>query len=461
MILIDSPGFDDTTLTDINILKTIGLHLQEGSKENKFLTGIIHMRRITDNRMPRSALTNLRVLKKLCGADHYAHIALVTGHWDMVAPANGEARENELRMGDEYWLDMIRGGATVNRYENSTESALRILSQFLKQSPFELQFQKEFIAMHGNVGDTTAGKEIIQVLWEKQVEYEEKISELIEHNRRAKIEKDRMETEIQTLQADIERLRQEREREREREMERKREINENLKGKEKLINEANAARENVEGTIQKLKAEIEDLRSKQKLIDEARIAKEKAESDVQEGKQTEKAIEEDLKSKEELVAEAKVAQGRADGEMRVPMEEIEKLNQEMEKQKKINEELKSKEQLLKAGETSKKKAEKEREDTEGEVKRLKEEMMKELKKSEERENAVKADLKSRSRRVDEIEKEKEERDCEMEELTKMVERLETDKATATEAMTSLKQPARADVTGELRRWARLPFCAAQ
>jgi chromosome segregation ATPase len=370
MILIDSPGFDDTTLTDIDILKLIGLHLEQGSKEKKFLTGVIYMRRITDNRMPRSALNNLRVLKKLCGADHYAHIALVTTHWDMVAPAKGEDHETQLRTEDEYWRDMIQNGATVNRHENSTESALEILRQFLRKSPFELQFQKEFVAMHGNVGDTAAGKEIIQILWEKLGEYEERISELIEDNRRAKIAKDRMETEMRNLKADMEWLKQHGEREKEREREREREINENLRWKEKLIDEANAARENVEGEIRQLKAEIarlkqekdnslnEDLRLKQKLIDDARIAKEKAESDVQDlkkemeggqqGKQTERAIEEDLKSKEELVAEAKVAKDKADGGMQVLMAEIEKLKQEMEKQKARNEELKLKEQLLEA-----------------------------------------------------------------------------------------------------------------
>jgi hypothetical protein len=216
MILIDTPGFDDTLRSDIEILKVIGLYLQHGMKEKKFLTGVVYMRSITDNRMCGSALNNLRVLKKLCGADQYAHIALVTSCWDVVAPAEGEDRESQLRTKDEFWVEMIRYGATVNRFLNSTESAIEILRQFLTfERPFSLQFQKEFVETHGKVGDTAAGKEIFKILFGKLCEYEKQMSESIADARRVKIGRERMETELQTLRADIELLTRDRERERE------------------------------------------------------------------------------------------------------------------------------------------------------------------------------------------------------------------------------------------------------
>src|ERR1700733_1884283 len=119
MILFDSPGFDDTNRADIDLLKMIGLHLQQGAKENKYLTGVIYIRNITDGRMSGSALNYLRVLRQLCGADHYGHIALVTSHWDRIGTAEGEARETQLCT--DFWADMINKGAKVCRHTNTKE----------------------------------------------------------------------------------------------------------------------------------------------------------------------------------------------------------------------------------------------------------------------------------------------------------------------------------------------------
>jgi len=314
MVLIDTPGFDDSYRDDAEILNIIGIYLQQGSKERKILTGVIYMQRITDNMMYGLTPGSLLVLRKLCGADRYTNIALVTSQWDLVAPAEGEDRENQLCAKDGRWGEMIRNGTTVHRHSNSKESAIKILRQFLPKPLSVLQLQEELSTVHGNFGSTAARKEIVELLYRK----------------------------------------------------------------EELISEANATREYLEGKIRRLKAKMdmlkqqnslnEDLRSKQKLIDEARIAEEKAESDlqdlkkemegVQQGKQTNRAIEEDLKSKKKLVAEVKVAKDEveggkdgADGEMQDFMAEIGNLNQEMEKQKAKNEDLKLTERLLEAPET--------------------------------------------------------------------------------------------------------------
>jgi hypothetical protein len=302
MILLDSPGFDGNNRTDIDVLKMIGLHLQQGAKENKFLTGVIYIQNITDSTMSGSALNNhLRILRQLCGADHYAHIALVTSHWDLVGPAEGKAHEEQLCTG--CWADMIGEGATVHRHTNTKESAIEILRRFLPESPFELPFQKEF-SVHGNVGDTAAGRVIVQILLGKLGECRAEILRLTEDNLKAKSENERMRGDIQVLRADIDRLKLENDREkererdrrrdidrlklesdreRERERDRRRDIQQTLGLKQKLIDQANTAREKVEREIAGLKAEIdklklekekenslkEDLKSKQKLIDQA------------------------------------------------------------------------------------------------------------------------------------------------------------------------------------------------
>jgi hypothetical protein len=231
MILIDTPDFDDTTHSDIEILQSIGLYLQQGFKE--FLTGVIYMQRITNNRMTGSTLRNLQVLKELCGISYYPNVALVTSQWDKVPPAIGENRESQLIEMNDYWREMIRQGATIHRYWNSKESAIQILRQFLLKPSFELQFQKELITTHGNIGDTEARKEVVQTLLKKLHSYEEQISKLIEDNRRAEIKKQRMDYELYALREDMQRLKQDREAERAREEERERYINDSLKLKKR------------------------------------------------------------------------------------------------------------------------------------------------------------------------------------------------------------------------------------
>jgi hypothetical protein len=470
MILFDSPGFDDTNRADIDLLKIIGIHLQQGAKEEKFLTGVIYMHNIRDTRMSGSAFHNLRILRQLCGSDHYAHIALVTSHWDQVDPAEGEAREEQLRT--DFWPDMIEKGATVHQHKNTKESAIEILKAFLPKSPFELLFQKEF-SVHGKVGDTAAGKEILQILLQKLGEYRADISKLTDEIRKAQSENKRMEGEIQTLKDAIGRLEQDRDRERERERENKREITKKLKWKQDLIDQANIARQRVEGEIADLKAEIdklkrakekensldEELKAKQTLI--ASIAKEKAESDVQgakkeaegaqQGEKAESAGEEGLKSKDGLDAE---------GDRQRLVTEIARLTLEIEKQNTIKEELKLKEQCLMTAETSKQEAEKQKEQAENEVRRLREEMEK-LQQDQEKEKAFEEDRNSMEGRIRDIERKSRKRNGEIQENTAQVNESRKNEASTKEAIMLLEQPVTAHPGNSRSPWPGIPFCTHQ
>jgi hypothetical protein len=231
------------------------------------------MRRITDNRMQGSSLRFLRVLKALCGADHYAHIALVTSHWDVVAPAEGDNREKQLCVEDGWWGEMIRNGATVNRHSNSTESAIEILRQFLPHSLLGLREICPISPLElGPFGDTAAGKENFRILLGKLREYDKQISKLVGDYSEANVKRDRIEAEIRFLEADMGLLRRERERrgEREREREIERSLKSHLEG-------ANAARKIVESEIQQLKAAVDILKQEREgagvvLVDMARNA---------------------------------------------------------------------------------------------------------------------------------------------------------------------------------------------
>lgn len=76
--LIDTPGFDDTERSDVQVLQDISHWLSMSFKDGIRPSGIIFMHRISDVRMTRSALRNLIMFKKLFGETAYQSVVSVT-----------------------------------------------------------------------------------------------------------------------------------------------------------------------------------------------------------------------------------------------------------------------------------------------------------------------------------------------------------------------------------------------
>ncbi|KXN84716.1 hypothetical protein AN958_12143 [Leucoagaricus sp. SymC.cos] len=96
VVLVDTPGFDDTTRTDMEILAMISDWLAKTYKSDVKLTGLIYLHRITDNRMAGSPYKNLRMFGNLCGDDATTRVILVSTMWERVDPAVGAKREGQL-----------------------------------------------------------------------------------------------------------------------------------------------------------------------------------------------------------------------------------------------------------------------------------------------------------------------------------------------------------------------------
>ncbi|KAF5359187.1 hypothetical protein D9756_003431 [Leucocoprinus leucothites] len=158
VVLVDSPGFDDTFLSDLDILKLISDWLRPRRGVRLQLAGMIYLHRISDNRMGGTPLKNLKLFQKLCGKDRYDKVILTTTMWSEVEREEGYSREKELR--DDYWASMIKMGSVVCRFENTSESAWRIIHQFLSSSKRLIQIQRELRADWKEVPDTSAGREL-------------------------------------------------------------------------------------------------------------------------------------------------------------------------------------------------------------------------------------------------------------------------------------------------------------
>ena len=92
--LIDTPGFGDTTRTDVEVLEEIIDWLSETYKSKKLLTGIVYVHPITATRMRGSSVRSLEVFSQLVGIDSFHNILLVTTMWDLLSDqAVGLSRE--------------------------------------------------------------------------------------------------------------------------------------------------------------------------------------------------------------------------------------------------------------------------------------------------------------------------------------------------------------------------------
>ncbi|KAJ4415327.1 hypothetical protein N0V85_002768 [Neurospora sp. IMI 360204] len=158
--LVDTPGFDDTNLTDSEVLKAIGVWMGETYSKNIKLNGIIYLHRITDPRMVGSAKKNLFIFKKLCGQNALKHVTLATTMWEAVQPSDGERRERELLETREFWGYMQSKGANVEKHYNNRESAMRILSKFFTEEQVVTAMQEELVDGRKQVLDTEAGIEL-------------------------------------------------------------------------------------------------------------------------------------------------------------------------------------------------------------------------------------------------------------------------------------------------------------
>ena len=97
-----------------------------GYKEQKLLSGILYLHRITDNRVVDTPLKNLRAFRKLCGRDVLGKIYLTTTMWDEVDQSLGERMLDELKT--DYWKAVIIQEAQIIRCRNDDDSPKSIKS---------------------------------------------------------------------------------------------------------------------------------------------------------------------------------------------------------------------------------------------------------------------------------------------------------------------------------------------
>ena len=204
ILLIDTPGFDDSRLSDTAVLKEIASWLAMTYADRIKLHGIVYLHNITNPRMQGSALRNLNMFQKLCGDDALKRVILATTWWEQIDKDLGSRREQQLATKPDYWGLMVQRGSRMTRHENNRESGARILNMLLPHNGHAtgvvLAVQTELVDQRKDLSETAAGLEVEKELAaEKQrlaQEMEERIAELEQES----------ESNQKLLQDDIERL---------------------------------------------------------------------------------------------------------------------------------------------------------------------------------------------------------------------------------------------------------------
>ncbi|KAI9776271.1 MAG: hypothetical protein M1839_000505 [Geoglossum umbratile] len=169
--LIDTPGFDDTNRSEINVLETIACFLEAECKGNLVLNGIIYLHRITNVRMGGASARNLRMFRTLCGEDCLPNVLLVTSMWDTLlclpnGQELGEQREAELIEKPEFWGAMTQKGAKLQRHDGTKARALEIVESMMGMGKITTAIQKQ-LAEGVILGETDAGRVVNMMNTEK------------------------------------------------------------------------------------------------------------------------------------------------------------------------------------------------------------------------------------------------------------------------------------------------------
>ncbi|KAG0705708.1 hypothetical protein DFH29DRAFT_825928, partial [Suillus ampliporus] len=205
--LIDTPGFDDTTRSDTDILSMIAAYFSKTYEHGARLAGVIYMHRISDFRMGGTSEHNFKIFRDFCGEGSLNNVLIVTNMWSEVKREIGEARESELASKDKFFKPVLEKGARLLRHDGSLESTHTILRYLINSHPATLRIQREIVNEHKPIEKTAAGSDLRRALDEQATSHKEEIRSLraeMEAALRAKDEETRAE-----LQEELEKRQQE------------------------------------------------------------------------------------------------------------------------------------------------------------------------------------------------------------------------------------------------------------
>jgi hypothetical protein len=155
---MDTPGFDDTNISDADILKEIARALVDAFNEKVEIQGALYVHPVIEARMRGSGRKNLIMFTKVLGLHGMKNCRLVTTKWSKVDHATGVERETELCREDKFWRPLLNAGASTVRFQDTMESAIDIIKPLVHGQAMEPQLVKEVVREGKSLKQTSAGQ---------------------------------------------------------------------------------------------------------------------------------------------------------------------------------------------------------------------------------------------------------------------------------------------------------------
>lgn len=207
VVLLDTPGFDDTYKSDGEILENIVYWLAANYAKGHKLTAILYLHSITDARITGSSIRNLEMFKNLIGSVFFPNVMFVTTKWDIVEQAVGAIRENELMTNSSFWGKMVSAGSAVVRFDGTRDCAYNILRQRLNADTKVLTIQKEIIDAKLALAETEAGKVVLAEMTKLKLEHQKDMrqirSDMEASNERDKVDAQELADKLARAEAQI------------------------------------------------------------------------------------------------------------------------------------------------------------------------------------------------------------------------------------------------------------------
>lgn len=175
--LIDTPGFNDTTRGETEVLREIAdwLDITYRNPPRIKLSGIVYMQALDDRRIYGSTLRNLKMFRQLCGDEPLKNVIFTTTGWGLAGKSDqlGRAVDKEAQLCSDplFWEPMIRRGAQTARFEDSRQSALELIKRLVPKPPVILQIQHELVDESKNLIDTSAGSTVNEEIKKLEAKY--------------------------------------------------------------------------------------------------------------------------------------------------------------------------------------------------------------------------------------------------------------------------------------------------
>ncbi|PPR03133.1 hypothetical protein CVT24_008486 [Panaeolus cyanescens] len=136
--LLDSPGFCDTNISEIEVIEQVRSWLDNWPRSNVHINVILYFCPINGTRIPGSQRRIIELIKSINrkGNGQEATLTIVTTMWDQVCSKRLQKRaeDNFAYLRDSLFKDMIEGGTGLTTFANTQKSALNIIDSCVELS---------------------------------------------------------------------------------------------------------------------------------------------------------------------------------------------------------------------------------------------------------------------------------------------------------------------------------------